>query len=70
MLPIKKTVEEIEELLLFVSEKNTESKKQSEIKELLKNLKKFLLNKKVSSSRKADIILRLPLLQITVRKAC
>ncbi|AFL69595.1 hypothetical protein Sulba_2325 [Sulfurospirillum barnesii SES-3] len=68
----KKIVEEnvklVEELIIYTDEKVQEPKKQK-LKELLESLKKFLLDKKASSARKAEIILRMPLLQITVRKA-
>lgn len=67
---ISKTVKEVDELVIFAinNEKVDEPKKQ-DIKDLLQNIKKFLLDKKASSSRKAEIILKMPLLQITVRKA-
>lgn len=69
----KKLIEEnvalIEELIVFTDEKVQEPKKQSELKELLQNLKKFLLDKKASSSQKGIIILRIPLLQLIVLKA-
>lgn len=67
---INETVKEVDELVIFAinNEKVDEPKKQ-DIKDLLQNIKKFLLDKKASSARKAEIILKMPLLQITVRKA-
>ena len=59
----------VEELITYTDEKVQEPKKQTELKELLQNIKKFLLDKRADSKRKAEIILRMPLLQITVRKA-
>ena len=59
----------VDELITYTDEKVQEPKKQSELKELLQNIKKFLLDKRVDSKRKAEIILRMPLLQLTVRKA-
>ena len=59
----------VEELIIYTDEKVQEPKKQSELKELLQNIKKFLLDKRADSKRKAEIILRMPLLQLTVRKA-
>lgn len=66
---VEDNIKQLDELITYTDEKVAEPKKKSELKELLENLKKFLLDKKASSSRKAEIILRLPLLQITVRKA-
>ncbi len=66
---VDENVKEIEELITYTDEKVQEPKKKSELKELLENLKKFLLDKRADSRRKAEIILRLPLLQITVHKA-
>ena len=66
---VEDNIKQLDELITYTDEKIAEPKKKSELKELLENLKKFLLDKKASSSRKAEIILRLPLLQITVRKA-
>ncbi len=59
----------VDELITYTDEKVQEPKKQSELKELLGNIKKFLLDKRADSKRKAEIILRMPLLQLTVRKA-
>ena len=59
----------VEELITYTDEKVQEPKKQTELKELLENIKKFLLDKRADSKRKAEIILRMPLLQLTVRKA-
>lgn len=59
----------VEELITYTDQKVQEPKKQSELKELLENIKKFLLDKRADSKRKAEIILRMPLLQLTVRKA-
>ncbi len=59
----------VDELITYTDEKVQEPKKQSELKELLQNIKKFLLDKRADSKRKAEIILRMPLLQLTVRKA-
>ena len=59
----------VDELITYTDEKVQEPKKQSELKELLENIKKFLLDKRADSKRKAEIILRMPLLQLTVRKA-
>jgi|GEM_PF-4666898 len=59
----------VEELITYTDEKVQEPKKQTELKELLQNIKKFLLDKRADSKRKAEIILRMPLLQLTVRKA-
>lgn len=59
----------VEELITYTDEKVQEPKKQTELKELLEDIKKFLLDKKADSKRKAEIILRMPLLQLTVRKA-
>ena len=59
----------VEELITYTDEKVQEPKKQTELKELLGNIKKFLLDKRADSKRKAEIILRMPLLQLTVRKA-
>ncbi len=59
----------VDELITYTDEKVQEPKKQTELKELLENIKKFLLDKRADSKRKAEIILRMPLLQLTVRKA-
>ena len=59
----------VDELITYTDEKVQEPKKQTELKELLQNIKKFLLDKRADSKRKAEIILRMPLLQLTVRKA-
>ena len=59
----------VDELITYTDEKVQEPKKQTELKELLEDIKKFLLDKKADSKRKAEIILRMPLLQLTVRKA-
>ena len=59
----------VEELITYTDEKVQEPKKQTQLKELLEDIKKFLLDKKADSKRKAEIILRMPLLQLTVRKA-
>ena len=59
----------VDELITYTDEKVQEPKKQSELKELLQNIKKFLLDKRADSKRKAEIILRMPLLQLTVSKA-
>lgn len=58
----------VEELITYTDEKVQEPKKQ-QLAELLQNIKKFLLDKRANSSRKAEIILRMPLLQLTVKKA-
>lgn len=67
---IFQTVQEIEELAVF-NDSNTkiEPNKKQQIEELLIDLKKFLLSKKANLARKHEIILRMPLLQLTVRKA-
>lgn len=59
----------VDELITYTDEKVQEPKKQTELKELLGNIKKFLLDKRADQKRKAEIILRMPLLQLTVRKA-
>ncbi|MDY0292575.1 MAG: hypothetical protein RBR02_09610 [Desulfuromonadaceae bacterium] len=69
MLPIKKTVKQIEELLVKVSSKTLPKNKKDELETLLLNLKAFLKNTKADENRKAEIILRLPLLALTIRKA-
>ena len=67
---IFQTVKEIEELSVY-NDSNTkiEPNKKQQITELLISLKKFLLDKKAILARKHEIILKMPLLQITVRKA-
>ena len=42
----------VDELITYTDEKVQEPKKQSELKELLGNIKKFLLDKRADSKRK------------------
>jgi len=66
---INETIRELDELAVYNDHNiNNEAKKQ-QITELLISLKKFLLDKKADLARKHEIILRMPLLQLIVRKA-
>lgn len=65
---ITETVEQIEELITFSNEKLHEPKKTQALK-TLEELKTYLLDRKKPLEMKHEIILRLPLLHIAIRKA-
>lgn len=66
---ISETIKEIDELAVYNDQNVKSEAKKQQITELLISLKKFLLDKKADLARKHEIILRMPLLQLTVRKA-
>lgn len=66
---IRETIHDLEELAVYNNENTKVEAKKQQISELLISLRKFLLDKKADLARKHAIILRMPLLQLTVRKA-
>lgn len=66
---IMETIHDLEELAVYNDQNVKNEAKKQQISELLIDLKKFLLDKKADLARKHAIILRMPLLQLTVRKA-
>lgn len=67
---IDATILEVNELIVYTETKSkAEKNKRQEMKDLLENMKEFLVNKNADNARKIAIILRMPLLQVTIRKA-